>query len=143
MKKSSLSRAVLIASALMLAPLGATQAQSAAPAPAPVSVTPAPAASFDMNRVFIVTAGIIGGAVVASAVTSGFIMPLYCWVTGSTAAAEMGMAAGAAMENGAGMGMGAGAAMENGAGMWAIRNAMATLGAVGGGFYADTVYQNQ
>lgn len=132
MKKSSLSRAVLIASALMLAPLGA-QAQSAAAVPAPVSEAPAPATSFDMNRVFVVTAGVIGGAIVAGAVTSGAIVPLYYWATGSTAGAGMGM----------GMGMGAGAAMENGAGLWALRSTMATLGAVGGGFYADAVYQNQ
>ncbi|HAS52497.1 MAG TPA: hypothetical protein DCS21_12460 [Gammaproteobacteria bacterium] len=129
MKKTTLSRAVLIASALMLAPLG-TQAQSAAAVPDPVSAAPAPATSFDMNRVFVVTAGVIGGAIVAGAVTGGAIIPLYCWATGSTAGAGMGM------------GMGA-AAMENGAGLWALRSTMATLGAVGGGFYADAVYQNQ
>lgn len=122
------SRAVLMTSALTLASLN-VQAQSAdSGAPAPFPADPA-AHSFDGYRALAVTAGVVGGAVAAGLLTGGVIMPLYCWATG-----------------GAGAGAGAGAGFMAGAGSGAagaFHNVMTALGAVGGGFYADSLYRSQ
>ncbi|TCT19418.1 hypothetical protein [Thiobaca trueperi] len=156
MTGQSFSRTALIAATLALTAIDA-QAQTegaAAPiavptaAPAPMAVpepapavtsAPAPAvqaeSAFDGYQALAVSAGVIGGAVIAGILTEGLIVPLYCWATGS---AGMGAGAGAGM----GAGMGAGAA-GSGAGMGAqaFKGVMQTLGAVGGGFYGNAWYQ--
>lgn len=130
----------------------ATITQVAAPAVAPDAAT---GSSFSGYRVLAVTAGLIGGAVVAGIVTDGLIIPLYCWATGATgtgagagAAAAGARVAGMGARAGAGAGAGAtaaGAAVRTGAGsgMNAFRGVMRTLGAVGGGFYGDSLYQGR
>ncbi len=152
MTGQSFSRTALIAATLALTAIDA-QAQTegaAAPiavptaAPAPMAVpepapavtsAPAPAvqaeSTFDGYQALAVSAGVIGGAVIAGILTEGLIMPLYCWATGS-----------AGMGAGAGAGMGAGAA-GSGAGMGAqaFKGVMQTLGAVSGGFYGNAWYQ--
>ncbi len=104
---------------------GATGIRAEAQADTAAAAAAAPAAAeastFDSYRAMALTAGIIGGAVVATVVTDGLILPLYCWMTGTT-----------------GAGAGAGAM----AGTQAFRGTMGTLGAVSGGLYADAKYQN-
>lgn len=156
MTGQSFSRTALIAATLALAAIDA-QAQTenpaapiAAPAPAPaptpmaasepapaVTSTPAPVvqtgSAFDGYQALAVSAGVIGGAVIAGILTDGLIVPLYCWATGS-----------AGMGAGAGAGMGAGAIEAgSGAGMGAqaFKGVMQTLGAVGGGLYGNAWYQ--
>ena len=118
----------------------AAPAPMAVPEPAPaVTSAPAPAvqveSAFDGYQALAVSAGVIGGAVIAGILTEGLIVPLYCWATGS---AGMGAGAGAGMS----AGMGAGAA-GSGAGMGAqaFKGVMQTLGAVGGGLYGNAWYQ--
>ncbi|GHD57993.1 hypothetical protein GCM10017083_40200 [Thalassobaculum fulvum] len=133
----TLAAAGLIASSLAIAPVGA-QAQTAA--------APAASSGFDGYRVLAVTAGVIAGAAVAAVVTDGLIIPVYAYATG---AAGMGggmgggMAAGAGAAEGGGLGM---AAMGNNmgqAGAMFVRGSMRLLGAIGGGFYADSWYTGQ
>jgi hypothetical protein len=153
MTSQSFSRAAMVSVALVLTSINAQAelpaATAVAPAPAPAA-TPTPAisaapvqapttaaesaSSFDSYRVLAVTAGVIGGAVVATVLTDGLILPAYCWATGGTLA-EMG--AGGGMAAGAGLGNGAGARVGAGA----FRGVMQTLGAVGGGFYTDSWYR--
>ena len=126
----TIAAAGLIASSLALAPAGA-QAQTAAPA--------APS-SFDAYRVVAVTAGVIAGAVVATVVTDGLIIPVYAYATGAggMSAGNMLGAAGMGAAESVGMGgMGGGAAH---AGYGILRGSMRLLGAIGGGFYADSWY---
>lgn len=115
----TLAAAGLIASSLALAPAGA-QAQTAAPAAA--------ASSFDAYRVVAVTAGVIIGATAAAIVTDGLIIPVYAYATG---------AGGAAAGGGAMAGFGP---HLYSAGYGALQGGMRVLGAVGGGFYADSWY---
>lgn len=126
----TIAAAGLIASGLALAPVGA-QAQASAPAAA---------SSFDSYRVVAVTAGVIAGAAVAAIVTDGLIIPVYAYATGTGAVTAGGMvnaASAGAMES-VGMG-GAGGA----AGYGILRGSMRILGAIGGGFYADSWYTAQ
>lgn len=134
----TLAAAGLIASSLALAPAGA-QAQSAA-------ADPGAGSGFDGYRVLAVTAGVIAGAAVAAIVTDGLIIPAYAYIASGSGAATGGMAAaeGAAAGGGA-AGMGAARASGWGggiahAGYQAFRGGMRILGAVGGGFYADSWY---
>jgi len=141
-----LAGAGLVAAGLALTPLAA-QAQATAPiAPA---AAPAPATySFDGYRVLAVTAGVIVGATVAAIVTDGLIVPAYVYVAGGEAAGGMGMFGGMAAGAGAGArevaassGFGHAAYGTVGhAGYQAFRGAMSLLGAIGGGFYADSWY---
>lgn len=119
----TLAAAGLIASSLAVAPAGA-QAQTAPAAPA------AQASGFDGYRVLAVTAGVMAGAAIATVVTDGLIVPVFAYAAGT------GGAGGA----GAGMGM---AGIGNGiahAGYGWFRGGMRLLGAIGGGFYADSWY---
>ncbi len=113
----TIAAAALIASSLALAPAGA-HAQTAAPA----------VSGFDAYRVVAVTAGVVVGAAAAVVVTDGLIIPVYAYATG----AGGGMAAGT--------GMAAGLGHWGAAGTAAIRGGMRVLGAVAGGFYADSWY---
>lgn len=119
----TLAAAGLIASSLAMAPSGA-QAQTAAPAAATGS-------GFDSYRVLAVTAGVIAGAAVATIVTDGLIIPVYAYATGTTAPAMAGAGAGA------GMGVWHGATHG---GYQLLQGGMRVLGAIGGGFYADSWY---
>jgi hypothetical protein len=138
-----LAGAGLIAAGLVLTPLAA-HAQSAAPLAAPATAT----YSFDGYRVLAVTAGVIVGATVAAVVTDGLIVPAYLYVVGGEAAGGMtmfgGMAAGAGGGAGevvasSGIGHAAYGAVGH-AGYQTLRGAMSLLGAIGGGFYADSWY---
>lgn len=144
-----LAGAGLIAAGLALTPLAA-QAQSAAPA-APAAPAAAPAAatySFDGYRVLAVTAGVVIGATVAVVVTDGLIVPAYLYVTGGHAAGGISLAGGMAAGAGGGAGemaatSGLGYSAFNTVGHMGyrtLRGAMSLLGAVGGGFYADSWY---
>jgi hypothetical protein len=85
---------------------------------------------------------LLAGAVIATVVTDGLIIPAYAWVTG-TSLAEMGAAGGMGAGAGAGMagaGAGGGAGAGAGAAVHGFRSIMQVLGAVGGGFYADSRY---
>ena len=127
MNKSPIFRAALMVLALMLTSLSAQAAQSPAAARAAEQAAVPCAAYFDINRVLMITAGTIGGGMAASALPGGILIPLYYWLVGSVATAGMGTAAGVAV--------------EASAGTVAFKNAMTTLGAVNGGFYAYALYQ--
>ena len=122
----TLAAAGVIATTMALAPSGA-HAQAAT------------ASSFDGYRVVAVTAGVIGGAVVAAIVTDGLIIPVYAYMTGG-AAAGGGMAGGAAAGGATGMTV-EGVMMGNIGHV--VRGGMRLLGAIGGGFYADSWYTGQ
>jgi len=122
----TVAAAGLIASSLALAPAGAQAQTAAAPAEAAAS-------GFDGYRVVAVTAGVIVGAAVATVVTDGLIIPAYAYATGG---AGMGAGAGAAA---GGWGMGN---MAQG-GVRFVRGSLKLLGAIGGGFYADSWYTGQ
>ena len=127
----TLAAAGVIATTMALAPSGAN-AQAAT------------ASSFDGYRVVAVTAGVIGGAVVAAIVTDGLIIPVYAYMTGGAAAgggmAGGGMAGGAAAGGATGMTV-EGVMMGNIGHV--VRGGMRLLGAIGGGFYADSWYTGQ
>jgi hypothetical protein len=142
------SRVAMMTVAMMFASLH-VQAETVAIAAAPAA-TPAPAivpdrateqapvvsaseSSFDSYRVMAVAAGVIGGAVIAGIVTNGLILPAYYWATGS-AGVGGGMMASAG---------GASGGMMAGAGATAFQGVMQILGAVGGGFYANSWYSRQ
>ena len=142
----TLAGAGLIAIGMALAS-PAAHAQTAAPA-AP-AVPPATAqSSFDGYRVVAVTAGVIVGATVAAVVTDGLIVPAYLSATGGHVAGGMSLAGGMAAGAGAGAGevaatTGVGQSMYGAvghAGYRAFRMTMSLLGAIGGGFYADSWY---
>lgn len=124
----TLAAAGALASTMALASGGA-QAQTAT-------------SSFDGYRVVAVTAGVVVGATVAALVTDGLIIPAYYYVA---APAAGGAAAGGATAGAAG---GAAAAADGiimgGPVMHTayetFRGGMRVLGAVAGGFYADSWY---
>lgn len=137
----TVAAAGLIASSLALAPAGAQAQTAAAPAEAAAS-------GFDGYRVLAVTAGVIAGAAVAAVVTDGLIIPVYAYATGAAGMGGMGggMAAGAGAGEGAaagGFGMGAMGNNMGQAGTMFVRGSMRLLGAIGGGFYADSWYTGQ
>ena len=99
-------RAGLIAVFMMAAPLSAGAQEQ-------VAQFPGSAHSIDGYRVMAITAGVIAGAVVATFVTNGLIIPVYATVTGS------------------------------GPGSGLLGGAIRLFGAVGGGLYADTWYLNR
>lgn len=138
---------MLAAGVALMAP--AAQAQSAAPAAPAATAAPATTAyTFDGYRVLAVTTGVIVGATVAAIVTDGLIVPAYFYIAGGEAAGGMTMAGGMAAGAGGGAGeiaaaSGFGHAAYAGvghAGYQAFRGAMSLLGAIGGGFYADSWY---
>lgn len=105
----SLSRALVVVAALALVPAAAKAQTSSFPA--------APAASsFDGYRAMAITAGVIGGAVVATIVTDGLILPI---LAGGGRGGISGMAEGL------------------------ISTAGTVFGAVAGGLYADEWYATQ
>ena len=83
--------------------------------------------SFDAYRAVAVTAGVIGGAVVATIVTDGLILPAYGALTWSSIGP---------IANG-------GFAMIYQPGYAFFRGSMRLLGAVSGGLYADSWYADQ
>lgn len=142
----ALAGAGMIAASLALAS-PAAQAQTATPA-APATAPAAVQSSFDGYRVVAVTAGVLVGATVAAVVTDGLIVPAYIYMTGGHVAGGMSLAGGMAAGAGAGAGevaatTGMGQSMYGAvghAGYQALRTAMSVLGAIGGGFYADSWY---
>jgi hypothetical protein len=135
-KPSNIAKALVVVGALMFAANGGAQAQPAE------SET-----GFDGYRAMAVTAGIIGGAVVATVVTDGLIIPVYAWIAGAEAG---GMGASAGMAGGmqgaratgtAAMNATGGAVRTMGQHGYALlRGGMRVLGAVSGGFLADGWY---
>lgn len=151
----------IVASTMALSP---AVAQTAAPAPA------AATSSFDAYQALAITAGVVGGAVVAVVVTDGLIIPAYAWATG---AGGGGMAAAGAGGGGMAAGLGAGGmeaaggfqlanvgsvgmgaetvmvGMSNGiqnvghGGYALLRGSMRILGAVSGGLLANSWYTGQ
>ncbi len=137
----------LLAAGMAIAPLAAQAQTATAPAaPAPAAEAGSTAYSFDGYRALAVTAGVIGGAAVAIIVTDGLIIPVYAYATGGQAAGfsmagTMAAAAGAgAGEIGVASGMGDPVGQV---GYHAFRGAMTLFGAIGGGFYADSLYGGQ
>lgn len=129
MRLSHIAKALVIVGGLMFAANGGAHAQTA---PAADS-----GGGFDGYRAMAVTAGIIGGAVVATIATDGLIIPIYAWATGTPAAGMGGMAAG----GGAAVNAAVGAARNMaGHGYQFFRGSMRLLGAVSGGFIADDWY---
>lgn len=126
----TIAAAGLIASSLALVPAGA-QAQTAAPA--------APS-SFDSYRVVAVTAGVIAGAAIATIVTDGLIIPVYAYATGAGSLSAGNMIGAAGMGAAESVGM-AGTVTHAGYGI--LRGSARLLGAIGGGFYADSWYTSQ
>lgn len=136
----TLAAAGAIASAMALAP-GAAHAQTGS--------------GFDGYRLLAVTAGVVGGAIVAAVVTDGVIIPVYAWATAPAAGAAAGGAAMAGAEA-AGAGAGAGGMLGGGSvetvvmgnlgpdvghsGYIAFRAGMRIVGAIAGGLYADSWY---
>lgn len=104
----SLSRALVIVAALALVP-AAAKAQTGGLSPAPA------ASSFDAYRAMAITAGVIGGAAVATVVTDGLILPILVGGRGG---------------------------MSGIAGQL-ISTAGTVFGAVAGGLYANDWYANQ
>jgi hypothetical protein len=92
--------------------------------------------SFDGYRVAAVTAGVVAGAVVASAVVNVVFLPAYFYATGASIAPVGAFAAGEAGVLGMGPTM-------MGVGHGLFQGTVRVLGAVGGGFLADTWYMNQ
>ena len=135
--------------------VASTVALSPAIAQSPAVTPTAPAAassSFDGYQALAITAGVVGGAVVAVIVTDGLIIPAYAWATG---AGGGGMAAGGGagaiggMEAAGAAGMGAETVMVGmshgiqnlGHGGYAVlRGGMRVLGAVSGGLLANSWY---
>lgn len=127
------AKVLVLVCALMVTAQNATQAQQATP---PEAVAPS---SFDQYRAMAVTAGIIGGALVATVVTDGLVIPVYAWATGAEAG---GMLAGVRLP-------GFGETLRS-MGIWGERvtagaryqmgDTIKMLGAVGGGFLADGWY---
>jgi hypothetical protein len=140
----TIAGAGVMAAGLALAPLAAQAQTTATPAaPAPAAEASSAAYSFDGYRVLAVTAGVIAGAAVAVIVTDGLIIPVYAYATGGQAAGiSMAGTMAAAAGAGAGeIGMANGMAEPIGhVGYHAFRGAMTLLGAIGGGFYADSLY---
>jgi len=104
----NLSRAFVIVAALALVP-AAAKAQS-------LSASPSASGSLDAYRAMAITAGVIGGAVVATVVTDGLILPILA---------------------GGGRGGISGMAEQ------LVSTAGTVFGAVAGGLYADGWYAQQ
>lgn len=127
--------------AALFSVLSTAQSQENVAATAPATEPPAvaetstTASEFDGYRAMAITAGVIGGAVLAAILTDGLIIPAYAYLTG----AEVG-AAGAGAAAGAGrLGMQGGGTAHH-AGTQFFRGSMRLLGAVSGGLYADSKY---
>lgn len=136
-KLKTFAAAGMVAAALTVSS-GAHAQTATAPAPAAPAATAESGYGFDGYRVLAVTAGVIGGAVVATIVTDGIIIPVYAMATGGPGAVGgMGFGAGAA-EFGMGGGQMFGSAAHTGSRVFS--GAMKVLGAVAGGFYADSWY---
>ncbi|MEQ8813274.1 MAG: hypothetical protein RLO51_07485 [Thalassobaculum sp.] len=101
-----LSRALVVVAALAVVP-GAAKAQS---------LSSSAGSSFEAYRAMAITAGVIGGAVVATVVTDGLILPILA---------------------GGGRGGLAGVAEQ------LVSTAGTVFGAVAGGLYADDWYSKQ
>ena len=99
------------------------------------------AAAFDGYRTLAVTAGVVGGAMVATILTDGLFIPAYLWIAGgSRAVSGVGSIAEAAAAAGrASVGSGHAASVSH-AGVQAFRSTVRLLGAIAGGLYADTWY---
>lgn len=123
----TIAAAGLIASSLALAPAGA-QAQA-----------PAAGSGFDGYRVLAVTAGVIAGAAAAVIVTDGLIIPVYAYATGAGGMGAGGISVGSVAASGMGAVNGAWNQAGQG-GYMLLRGSARMLGAIGGGFYADSWY---
>lgn len=98
--------------------------------------------SFDGYRAMAVTAGIVAGGLVATIVTDGLVIPVYAWATGAEAGSML-----------AGVGMPGMGETVRSMGVWSARMArgaryqmgdtIRVLGAVTGGFLADSWYTDK
>jgi hypothetical protein len=98
----------------------------------------------DGYRAMAITAGIVGGALVAAIVTDGLVIPVYVWATG-------GEAAGAGMMSGVGLPTVEGVVQSTG--NWLVRfgrdtgyqmgDAIRIFGAATGGLLADDWYTRE
>ena len=131
-------RVMIVACALFFAVGGAHSQEVVQASPAPAAATPAvkeASGDFDGYRALVITAGVVGGAVVAAILTDGLIIPTYAYLTGAEAGG-IGAAAGAGH-----MWMsGAGTSMASHSGYSYLGAGMRLLGAVSGGLYADSKY---
>ncbi len=94
----------------------------------PIVPEAAQTSSFDAYRAVAITAGVVGGAVVATIVTDGLILPVYGTLTGSSIGA---------------LGQGNALALVHTQGYALFRGSMRLLGAVSGGLYADAWYTGE
>lgn len=94
----------------------------------PIVPEAAQGSSFDAYRAVAITAGVVGGAVIATIVTDGFILPVYGTLTGSSIGA---------------LGQGNAFALVHSQGYALFRGSMRLLGAVSGGLYADAWYTGE
>jgi hypothetical protein len=108
---AAVARLIVIIAAIAAVPLTAQAQESQVAAP------PAATSSFDPYRSVAVTAGVIGGTILAIIVTDGVMYPVYRLLGGGPA----GM-------------------MHVGYGT--VRGAVQLLGAISGAFYADSLYMN-
>ncbi|WPZ34618.1 hypothetical protein T8K17_00455 [Thalassobaculum sp. OXR-137] len=120
-KLFNLAKGLVIVLGLALVTAQAAQAQSLQP----IVPEAAQASSFDAYRAVAITAGVVGGAVVATIVTDGLILPVYGTLTGSSIGA---------------LGQGNVMALLHTPTYAFFRGSMRLLGAVSGGLYADAWY---
>jgi len=119
-KLSTIARTLVIVLGLTVVAAAGAKAQT---------VTPPPEVSaFDGYRAVAITAGVIGGAVVATIVTDGLILPVYGTLTGSSIGA---------------LGEGSAMALIHSQGYAFFRGSIRLLGAVSGGLYADAWYTGE
>lgn len=119
-KISKLASALVIVLGLTLVAATGAKAQSVPPT--------VEASSFDAYRAVAITAGVVGGAVIATIVTDGLILPVYGTLTGSGIGA---------------LGEGSAIALLHTPGYAFFRGSMRLLGAVSGGLYADSWYTGE
>jgi hypothetical protein len=123
-KLFTLARGLMIVLGLALVVSTGAKAQTIQP----IVPEAAQASSFDGYRAVAITAGVVGGAVVATILTDGLILPVYGTLTGSSIGA---------------LGEGSAFAMLHAPGYAFFRGSMRLLGAVSGGLYADAWYTGE
>lgn len=123
-KLSNLAKGLVVVLGLAFVAATGAKAQTVQP----IVPDAAQASSFDAYRAVAITAGVVGGAVVATIVTDGLILPVYGTLTGSSIGA---------------LGEGSTIALLHTPGYAFFRGSMRLLGAVSGGLYADAWYTGE
>lgn len=121
-KLTTLAKGLIIALGLTFVAVTGAKAQTVPP------IAAESGSSFDAYRAVAITAGVVGGAVVATIVTDGLILPVYGTLTGSSIGA---------------LGQGNAMALIHTPGYAFFRGSMRLLGAVSGGLYADAWYTGE